>query len=71
MEGPKINWEININTMFQMIVVIGGLLMAYGSFTAKYDEHLVIIKSVQEQTTRIEKYLSSKDPNYWKDSKDY
>jgi hypothetical protein len=71
MEIPRINWEINIGTVFHVLILIGGLAVGYGSMMNNYETHLKIIQDMQQQTTRIEKYLSSKDPNYWKDSKDY
>ena len=68
MTAPTVNWEINIGNILTAVVFVIGLAVAYGSFSAKYEEHLIIINRVEGQTTRIEHYLSSKDVNYWKET---
>jgi len=68
MTAPTIKWEFSIGTILHVIVLVVGLLVAYGQFITKNEENVRIIETVQGQTTRIEHYLSSKDPNYWKET---
>lgn len=49
--GEFLNW-------IKIVVVIGGMLFGYAQLVGKVSE-------LQRQTTRIERYLSSKDANYW------
>lgn len=53
--GEFLNW-------IKIVVVIGGMLFGYAQLVGKVSE-------LQRQTTRIERYLSSKDSHYWEAAK--
>jgi hypothetical protein len=42
----------------KLVALVGGMLLGYYQLVGKVSE-------LQRQTTRIERYLSSKDTNYW------
>jgi hypothetical protein len=48
------------------IFFLGG---AWAQINAKLDAHGVELKAAAARGERIERYLSSKDPNYWETSK--
>jgi hypothetical protein len=51
------------------ILQIAVLLVSIGIVYAKFDANAITTGVHTEQLNRIEHYLSSKDPNYWKDSR--
>ncbi len=66
MTSPKLSWEISIGAIIHTLVLITGMGICYGAFSAKVEYLFGTIEKTERQTDRIEHYLSSEDPNYWK-----
>lgn len=65
MTAPTITWEVSIGTILQAVLIAAGLLIGYGTFSARFTELGTTVESTRRQTTRMERYLSSHDPDYW------
>jgi hypothetical protein len=46
-----------------LVVTVG---VMYGQMSSKLESYTQTVRDVQAQTTRIEHYLVSKDPQYWR-----
>lgn len=55
---------------FLHVVQIGILLVSLGMIYEKFQQTLDLTGTHSRQLNRIEHYLSSKDPEYWKQTKE-
>jgi hypothetical protein len=70
---PKVNWEINVGTFIHLGVLLVAIALGYAGITQRtsmLEERFTTVDSnvrtIHQQTNRIEHYLSSQDPDYWK-----
>lgn len=61
-----VNWQFGVGTILQIILLLGGLAVAYGAFSVKIDQQSQTVDATKRQTNRIEHYLSSQDPAYYR-----
>ena len=73
----KFDPTVTLGTIIQMIVLIGSLLSVYLAFDHRtvlleyqVSEQGKTIQEIKAQTNRIERYLVSQDPQYWKKTKE-
>ena len=73
MNKPTFNWEISVSTLIHLGTMIAIVAIAYAGImerTAMLENRFNFIdahvKTVHQQTDRIEHYLSSRDADYWK-----
>jgi hypothetical protein len=55
----------DVSDWAKVIVMLGLAFMAYQHLVDRVDASVRSQTLLVEQTTRIERYLSAKDPNYW------
>jgi hypothetical protein len=66
--GLRFDGTISLGTILHLTVLIGGIVLAWGTFNTRLsllEDHMSAIQQVNRRTERIEHYLSSKDSNYW------
>lgn len=61
----------DISDWIKIAVLIGSMIFGYSQLVGRVDSSIRAIDAMQKQTQRIERYLSSKDPQYWDKVKDY
>ena len=54
-----------VGTWFRVLLFVAGLAASYASLKLTLDEYGKTLHTVSVQTTAIEHYLSSRDPDYW------
>jgi hypothetical protein len=66
--SPRITWDISFGSILHVIAMIALLITSY----VRLDTRIAVLegrfREVERSTIRIEHYLSSKDPNYWRDA---
>jgi hypothetical protein len=61
-KGLRFDWTLNLGTLLTLGVIIVTALAAW----TRVAQRLTMIESIERQTNRMEHYLESKDPEYWK-----
>lgn len=69
MHNPERRQKINVGDVLH-IIQIAVLLASLGVAYEKFDQTAHVVENHSKQLDRVEHYLSSKDPNYWKIVKD-
>ena len=69
----RLDFTFNVGTVIQIIVLIISVTLAYAAFDRRetllemrFDAVDKTVQQVDRQTNRVEHYLSSKDPDYWR-----
>jgi len=65
MTTPKINWEISVGTIINGVLVLAGMAIGYGQFSAKFEAVSTTVSTTQRDVRQIQHYLSGNDPQYW------
>lgn len=61
----------DISDWLKVAFMVGTVLLACGRFAYQVQQIGDTVKTLARQTGRIERYLSSKDPQYWEKAKVY
>lgn len=65
-EGARFDTTLDLKTVIHIATLLAAVLTAFVSFQAKVNGVTDDVTKIHHQTMRIEHYLSSNDPNYWR-----
>lgn len=66
MQTPKFEWTITLGSVLQVVIVLGGMAIAYGTFQQRVEQLTTNVDATQKGVRQIQHYLSGNDPQYWK-----
>jgi hypothetical protein len=55
----------DVSDWVKLVVLLAGMFFGYQHLVDRVDAYGSTLVSVQKQTVRMERYLSSQDPQYW------
>lgn len=61
----QVKREVSLGMIIHTILLLGTIGALYGKFSADFEAYGKTVRETQRQTTRIERYLSSQDREYW------
>ena len=66
-DKPRIAFDttLDLKTLIHVVSLIAALIIGYVQFADKVNSTVTNVAKIGRQTTRIEHYLESKDPDYW------
>ena len=68
-EKPKasaFDLTLDLKTLLQVGALIGAIIAGYYKFEDRVEAVVMKVDHIEKQTTRMEHYLSSNDPQYYK-----
>lgn len=66
MTKPAFDMTLDLRTLIHVFTLLGAIIAGYIKFQGQVDNVVLQVGHISKQTTRMEHYLSSKDPDYWK-----
>lgn len=73
----KLDWSINLGTAIHLVVLVGAIFAGWAAFERRISileyqvaEQGKTVQQIKSQTNRIERYLMSQDPGYWRKAKE-